>query len=414
VTLAGGAGFVNGGGNNWASCPDCNSNGTADLEEILIGGADCNGNLRVDSCELADGTAADTNSNGQIDSCEPPTDRLVPSQYLTIQAAINASLSGDTVVIAPGTYNGQALVSGKSIGIRGEPGKASVTVINAAGLNGAAIDISGVSNPSQVFVRDLTLTHSSVTSVSGSGISYGGPLSAAIMVERCIIRDNFASNDRAGGAYLLGNAIFRECAFINNRTGNHGSGIYAYDGCTVDVIDCSFRDHTTGSGVFYARDAATVRVLRAVIKNANALCSGTTGTSTFTDCRGCSVTLAGGAGFVNGGGNNWASCPDCDADGAPDLEAILVGAADCDQDRIPDTCEVAQGSGTDVNSNGVLDQCECLGDIFEDGQVNGADLGALLSRWGPVIAGSAGDLNADGQVGGADLGLLLSRWGPCP
>jgi len=57
----------------------------------------------------------------------------------------------------------------------------------------------------------------------------------------------------------------------------------------------------------------------------------------------------------------------------------------------------------------------CVADLFADGVVNGADLGALLSVWGPCTRGTClGDLNGDGQVNGADLGQLLSSWGPCP
>ncbi len=54
----------------------------------------------------------------------------------------------------------------------------------------------------------------------------------------------------------------------------------------------------------------------------------------------------------------------------------------------------------------------CPADLNDDGVVDGADLGALLSAWG--IAGSAdADLNDDGVVDGADLGELLSAWGSC-
>ena len=59
----------------------------------------------------------------------------------------------------------------------------------------------------------------------------------------------------------------------------------------------------------------------------------------------------------------------------------------------------------------------CVGDLNDDGVVNGADLGLLLGAWGACPGGTPGclgDLNVDGVVNGADLGLLLGAWGPCP
>ena len=50
-----------------------------------------------------------------------------------------------------------------------------------------------------------------------------------------------------------------------------------------------------------------------------------------------------------------------------------------------------------------------LGDVNDDGKVNGADLGLLLGAWG-ACAGCPEDLNDDGLVTGADLGLLLGAW----
>jgi hypothetical protein len=89
--------------------------------------------------------------------------------------------------------------------------------------------------------------------------------------------------------------------------------------------------------------------------------------------------------------------------------------ADCDSDGTGDACAIA-GGAADYNNNGVPDSCECIADIFVDGAVNGADLGALLAYWGPTTSASASrrcDLNGDGGVDGVDLGYLLSRWGPC-
>ena len=50
-----------------------------------------------------------------------------------------------------------------------------------------------------------------------------------------------------------------------------------------------------------------------------------------------------------------------------------------------------------------------IGDLNNDGRVNGADLGTMLGAWGPCNA-CAADLDRDGVVGGADLGQLLGAW----
>lgn len=55
--------------------------------------------------------------------------------------------------------------------------------------------------------------------------------------------------------------------------------------------------------------------------------------------------------------------------------------------------------------------CPPSPDLNGDGIVDGADLGTLLSAWGPVPSGSVADLNSDGAVDGADLGVLLAHWG---
>ncbi len=46
----------------------------------------------------------------------------VPADQSTIQAGINAAANGDTVLVAPGTYNEQFNFNGKSIVVRSEDG----------------------------------------------------------------------------------------------------------------------------------------------------------------------------------------------------------------------------------------------------------------------------------------------------
>lgn len=54
----------------------------------------------------------------------------------------------------------------------------------------------------------------------------------------------------------------------------------------------------------------------------------------------------------------------------------------------------------------------CPADFDGDGEVDGADLGALLGAWGS--SDPKYNLSGSGEVGGADLGILLGDWGPCP
>ncbi|MDA0658304.1 MAG: hypothetical protein O2931_00795 [Planctomycetota bacterium] len=49
-----------------------------------------------------------------------------------------------------------------------------------------------------------------------------------------------------------------------------------------------------------------------------------------------------------------------------------------------------------------------LGDLNDDGGIDGADLGLLFSAWG--LVNSTADLNGDGSVDGADVGILYDGW----
>ena len=95
---------------------------------------------------------------------------------------------------------------------------------------------------------------------------------------------------------------------------------------------------------------------------------------------------------------------------------LLEWSADCNNDGTVDYGQILRGELPDINHNGTPDTCECIGDIYVDRAINGADLGALLAYWGPTTSAAASracDLNGDGVVNGSDLGILLAYWGPC-
>ncbi|NBQ15914.1 MAG: hypothetical protein EBU31_15205, partial [Proteobacteria bacterium] len=110
--------------------------------------------------------------------------------------------------------------------------------------------------------------------------------------------------------------------------------------------------------------------------------------------------------------------PDCvgTLPGGAVNSVLLEWSADCNDDGAVDYGQILRGEIPDINHNGTPDTCECIGDIYVDHAINGADLGALLAYWGPVTPSAASracDLNGDGLVNGSDLGILLAYWGTC-
>jgi hypothetical protein len=96
---------------------------------------------------------------------------------------------------------------------------------------------------------------------------------------------------------------------------------------------------------------------------------------------------------------------------------IIEWSADCNSDGIIDYGQILDGTLTDVNADGIPDVCQapCVpADLNNDRSVDGADLGVLLSAWGPAgPEPTRADINGNGIVDGADLGVLLANWGAC-
>lgn len=116
---------------------------------------------------------------------------------------------------------------------------------------------------------------------------------------------------------------------------------------------------------------------------------------------------------------------DIDQDGfvnAADFESFLLvyqgPRRDCNQNGVVDLLDIINGAA-DANNNGIPDSCEptCNADIVGGGVVNVDDLLALLQGWGPCPPPGplpcAADLNLDSLVNVDDLLQLLAGWGQC-
>ena len=95
------------------------------------------------------------------------------------------------------------------------------------------------------------------------------------------------------------------------------------------------------------------------------------------------------------------------------LEVGYVAQEDCNDNGVNDNCDIANGTSSDDNGNGIPDECEnnCPGDANGDGLADVDDILAVIGDFG----GGAGpaDVNNDGVVNVDDLLQVISWFGGC-
>ncbi|MHC4478351.1 MAG: right-handed parallel beta-helix repeat-containing protein [Planctomycetota bacterium] len=190
-----------------------------------------------------------------LNSAAFATDRLVPSQYPTIQAAIGAADDNDIVIVAQGTYYENIDSGGKSITVistdPNDPNVVETTVIDA---NGAGTVVTFGDNASAVCVlAGFTITDGN-SSGNGGGILC---LNGAITINNCIITGNSATRRGGGIASDMADLTLAGCTFSQNAAYEWGSrsagggGIFAWNG-RLTVTDCQFSENVainSGGGV---------------------------------------------------------------------------------------------------------------------------------------------------------------------
>ncbi|MEC8193552.1 MAG: MopE-related protein [Myxococcota bacterium] len=202
--------------------------------------------------------------------------------HTSVQAAVDAASSGDTINIGPGTFNGAISVSAKTLYIQGSgigatvldgDGAATVLTIQGAGLNLTQLTVQGgtqgVNLSSVVGSLDTVEIRSNSGAATGGGIAIrsdsnvnlltvyiegnaatdGGGLhldasSRAAITDGWIV-DN-ASSGLGGGIYAEGNLTLTTTTIRENEAGVHGGGAFV-TGISPDITETDFWGNVAGS-----------------------------------------------------------------------------------------------------------------------------------------------------------------------
>ncbi len=275
---------------SWLTLTD-NGDGTAVLSGTPPHGVARNNPV---SLNLTDGTDNQTQSFNIIVSL----DIIVPGDYATIQAAIDASVNGDKVSVQPGTYNENIDFKGKNIEVYGVESDPSQVIIDGSGAGPVVSFISGepsttvltgvtvqngsgrlgmvssgdyhapssayygggifiyASNPTlkNIIIKNNTLQFNNNHGGNGAGIYIGAGSDVKITgdVSTCLIDNNISKVYRAGGICVDDSHLTLDNVDItNNYAGNYGGGLAAYNSI-IDMSNCKISgnkvDGKNGSG----------------------------------------------------------------------------------------------------------------------------------------------------------------------
>jgi hypothetical protein len=146
----------------------------------------------------------------------------VPGDQPTIQAGINAAITGDTVLVGPGTYFENINFNGKTITVSSASGP-DVTIIDGGNVAPVATFSNG-ETPAAV-LKHFTLQHG--TSTFETGYMAGGVYisSSSPTILGNIIQDNTACGGGGGIAIEFGSPRIQNNMIVNNTQSGCSGGI---------------------------------------------------------------------------------------------------------------------------------------------------------------------------------------------
>jgi hypothetical protein len=226
-------------------------------------------------------TLTDTDISNNTCVCnEQSSPKRVPADYSTIQKAINASVNGDTVLVAPGTYVERIDFSGKAIKVTSEAGP-EVTIIDANRTGSTVTFQFGESRSAEL---------SGFTIRNGLNQFFGGGIlisNSSPTILRNIITGNMASSGNGiavsglSASPLIQNNVISLNSMTGASGGPGGGGILVFDGGHPQIIantisDNSVRCASIGGGGISIFGGGTTLILgnRIINNSAESICGG--------------------------------------------------------------------------------------------------------------------------------------------
>ena len=234
-----------------------------------------------------------------------PNDPNDPNAYLTIEAAVEAAASGDTVMVADGLYEMPTNLIGTMIHIQ-----KSLIICSEGGAGQCIIQGRDYSQIFRVDESVLNVTIQGFTirqSRYSQGAAIYGETAGQINVVDCNFEDNTAF-DRDGGAIYMerGQIHVSNCHFVNNTANDDGGAVACNENATLLMEDCVLiSNHSEDNGgALFCRDTQV----------------------TLRRCRlyGNQCDSNGGAGYIRDGRSHFQNCIFSGNQGNDDGGAVYV------------------------------------------------------------------------------------------
>lgn len=186
----------------------------------------------------------------QVDQADEGCSDSEGAPYCTIQAAIDAASTGDTISVAPGTYL-EVITIGDGLTLIGTGALPSSVVVDAQGLDRAVTLTAG-----DATFENLTITGGSSTN-QGGGIHVDGGGHDVILTN--VIVDGNEAADDGGGIWIdSGNTLtIVNSTLSNNVALGWGGAIYS-NGADVTVIESTISGNSSTSGGGIASNGGTM------------------------------------------------------------------------------------------------------------------------------------------------------------